>query len=75
MKKRIRAWLMRLLEPELKELLKAEQAYGYTIGLAHGELQGRQQLADEIQAMHGVDGGNKEMGFEQAKRIKARQLH
>jgi hypothetical protein len=73
--KALRRLLMRFLEPELEEMCQTQKAIGYALGLAQGELRGRLQLADELEAIHAVDGGNKEIGLEGARRIKLRQLH
>lgn len=72
---RIRRWLMRFLQPELEARMAEQRQVGYAIGFAHGELRGRMALADEIAVIHGVEGGDQPLGFEQAKLIKARQVH
>lgn len=48
---------------------------GYEIGLAHGELMGRDKLAAEIQIAHGIGGGEREMTQGELATLKVRQLH
>lgn len=51
-------------------------AAGYQIGLAQGELRGRQDLADELQVAHGIgDGGEKPMTGSDVANLLKRQLH
>lgn len=73
--KALRRLLMRFLTPEMQELSDTRFHAGFTLGLAQGELKGRLLLAEEIETIHGVNGGNKEIGLEQARLIKTRQVH
>lgn len=51
------------------------QRVGYQVGLAHGELKGRRDLATELETAHGVGGGEMEMTPLELGTLRIRQLH
>lgn len=54
---------------------EADWKAGYQVGYAQGQLTGRQALADEIAQEFGLHPGQEPMSADDAKRIKARQVH
>lgn len=77
---RLQAWLRReeyvkaAVEEAAKRAFLQGHADGYQIGRAQGELQGRQDLARELEIAYGADGRDDLTG-EDVKRIRAAQLH
>lgn len=54
----------------------AGQVTGYQIGLAHGELKGRDALALELQIKHGMgEGGEQQMTRDDIANLRTRQVH
>lgn len=54
----------------------AGQAIGYQIGLAQGELKGRDALALELQIKHGIDGGGEKLlTTDDLETLRVRQVH
>lgn len=47
----------------------------YALGLAQGELRGRQALAAELEQQFGIGGGLEEFTAQDAARVRARQVH
>lgn len=83
------AWLSRLLEsfraPPTVPIATAVQLAaaeceaqwreGYTLGVAQGQLMGRQALADEIHQEFGLHQAQGPMNADDAARIKVKQVH
>lgn len=54
---------------------EADWRNGYNVGRAQGQLEGRQALSNEIEQEFGLHAGQEAMTPDDAKRIKARQVH
>lgn len=54
---------------------EADWRAGYNLGRAQGQLEGRQALSNEIEQEFGLHAGQEAMTADDAKRIKARQVH
>lgn len=80
MLKRLRAWwncdafLQAAIQATAARAFQDGHQVGYHVGLAHGELIGRQRLAQEVEARFGYENHN-EMQAEDALRIRVSQLH
>ena len=62
------------LVPEVVSAYRTGYADGHLVGFAQGELKGRLDLANELEAQYGVD-AREDLSQDAVKRVRARQVH
>ena len=62
------------VNPQTAAAYQLGYANGVTIGLAQGELKGRNELASELEVQYGID-AREDLDAEAVKRIRVRQVH
>jgi hypothetical protein len=63
-----------VVNPDTAAAYQLGHANGFQLGMAQGELKGRQELAHELEIQYGID-AREDLDPDAVRRIRSRQVH